>query len=168
MDAGKGINRIVPDGGTRTEFILDWISALSARLRNVRVACGDWSRVIGESVTTRNGLTGVFLDPPYGADADRKPNLYRTDCLSVAGLARQWAIDNGNDPLLRIAFAGYDGEHDFPADWQRLAWKAAGGYGSQGKGRGRENSSREMLWFSPNCLRGAKTADLFDFAREGE
>ncbi len=32
------------------------------------------------------------------------------------------------------------------------AWKAAGGYGRQGQGRGAENATKERLWFSPHCL----------------
>jgi len=27
-----------------------------------------------------------------------------------------------------------------------------GGYGSQGEGRGRENSHKEKIWFSPACI----------------
>ncbi len=40
-----------------------------------------------------------------------------------------------------------------PEGWVVVPWKAKGGYGSQGKGRGRENAAREVLWFSPACLR---------------
>jgi hypothetical protein len=41
---------------------------LAARLRRVRVCCGDWRRILTPSVTTYIGLTGVFLDPPYAHD----------------------------------------------------------------------------------------------------
>jgi site-specific DNA-adenine methylase len=37
----------------------------TARLRRVRVCCGDWTRVLGRSATECIGVTGVFLDPPY-------------------------------------------------------------------------------------------------------
>jgi hypothetical protein len=154
-DGGRGINRKLPhfgDGG-RGIYILEWMEGLSKRLRHVRVACGDWGRVTGPSVTTNHGLTAVFLDPPYGAAADRHDGIYACDDLTVAAKARAWAIENGNDPLLRIAFAGYAGEHEFPPDWTAVSWKAKGGYGSQGEGRGRDNCEREMLWFSPHCLR---------------
>ena len=46
-----------------------------------------------------------------------------------------------------------------PRDWTEIAWKAAGGYGSQGNSQGRDNASRERLYFSPNCL---KLPTLFD------
>ena len=63
-NAGQGINR---DSGplTRRAFIMDWFGKLHERLRDVRVTCGDWQRVVKDSVTTRHGLTAVFLDPPY-------------------------------------------------------------------------------------------------------
>jgi hypothetical protein len=51
-----------------------------------------------------------------------------------------------------------EGEHQMPDNWRRVAWKAKGGYGSQGEGRGRDNASRERLWFSPHCL----SASLFE------
>jgi hypothetical protein len=163
-NGGRGINRQLPHfgNGGRGIYILEWMKGLSERLRDVRVACGDWSRVLGESVTVRHGLTAVFLDPPYGTDADRHEGLYACDDLSVAKEAWKWAIANGTNPLLRIAFAGYSGEHEFPADWSALPWKANGGFGNQGDGPGRENAAREMLWFSPHCLSIDGPKSLFD------
>jgi DNA adenine methylase len=69
---------------------------------------------------------------------------------------RAWALANGDNRLLRIALCGYAGEHDelVDAGWSTVAWKARGGYGSQGDGRGRENATRERIWFSPHCLNG--------------
>jgi hypothetical protein len=127
------------------------MSALAARLRGVRVCSGDWSRVCGPSVTFKHGVTGVFLDPPYADTADRTSDLYRTDCLQVAHAVREWALANGDNPLLRIALCGYDTEHVMPGGWTSVAWKAQGGYGSQGQGRGRDNAIRETIWFSPHC-----------------
>lgn len=43
-------------------------AALANRLRYVRVACGDFERILSDAVTWRHGTTGVFLDPPYPAD----------------------------------------------------------------------------------------------------
>ena len=160
-NAGQGINRQLPHIGNagqgRSAFIRKWLHDISSRLRHVRVACGDWSRVTGDSVTWRHGLTGVFLDPPYGVD-DRA-TVYSHDCRNVSSEARAWAIKAGGRPDMRIAFAGYAGEHDFP-DWTAWSWKAAGGYGTQGEGQGRDNASRETIWFSPACL-NAREPDLF-------
>ena len=54
---------------------------------------------------------------------------------------------------MRIALAGYAGEHDMPPGWTAWAWKAQGGYGSQGDGQGRDNAQRETIWFSPACIK---------------
>ena len=74
--------------------------------------------------------TGVFLDPTYSQDE-------RADCYAVesdvSAAVRQWAIDNGSNPLLRIALCGYDGEHEMPQGWDC------------------DNSNRERIWFSPHC-----------------
>jgi hypothetical protein len=104
-------------------------------------------------VTFRHGVTGVFLDPPYADSAERTEGLYAQDSLTVAHRVREWAIANGDNPDLRIALCGYEGEHAMPADWDCVAWKARGGYGSQGENAARENSGRERIWFSPACLR---------------
>jgi hypothetical protein len=140
--------------------VRDYFDALANRLRRVRVCCGDWSRVLGPSPTEKLGLTGVFLDPPYSGDADRDDSLYGVDDLSVAHGVRAWCIEHGENPLLRIALCGYRGEHDEleSLGWEAVEWKARGGYGSQSNGRGRENSKREVVWFSPHCLKPEEIA----------
>lgn len=151
---GQGINRkLVHLGDKGQGGIYEWFSVLSDRLSRVRVCCGDWLRVLGPSVTVKQGLTGVFLDPPYGADAKRTPNLYAKESMTVAEDVRDWAIENGNDKRIRIALCGYDGEHGMPDSWECVAWKAGGGYGSQGNGDN-INASRERIWFSPYCENG--------------
>lgn len=133
----------------------DYIALLADRLRRVRVCCGDWSRVCGPTPTFKQGLTGVFLDPPYTAAANRKAELYAQDSLDIGHDVCKWAIDNGENPELRIALCGYEGEYAMPLNWECVAWKARGGYGSQGDGStsGRENSRKERIWFSPHCLK---------------
>jgi len=126
-----------------------YLRTLSERLRRTRVTCGDFERVLGPSVTWRHGLTAVLLDPPY--DRTQRADVYAVE-TDAAHRARAWAIEHGDNPLLRIALCGYDGEHAMPDGWKSLRWKAAGGYGSQGEGRGRENAARECVWFSPHCL----------------
>jgi len=144
-DAGRGINRKMPHVGNagRGEFIAEWFRALSDRLRNVRVLCGDFERTLGPSLTTRHGATGVFLDPPYSSAG-----------AGVAARALAWCIANSFDDKLRIVLAGYEGEHDTLAllGWRAVEWKTRGGYGSRGDGTGRANAGRERLWLSPACL----------------
>jgi hypothetical protein len=159
-NAGKGVHRKLPHLGNAgrgvyrqsESSIQQYLWQLAERLRLVRVCCGDWSRICGPSVTFKNGTTGVFLDPPYGSNADRNMDLYVTDCGDVAAEVRHWAIAHGDNPELRIALCGYEGEHAMPDSWECIAWKAKGGYGSQSNGRARDNAERERVWFSPYCL----------------
>lgn len=150
-DAGRG------DG------IRAWFGALAARLERVRVACGDWQRVLGPSVTEKHGITGVLLDPPYSSD-EHAVEYGPRGADDVAGAVAEWARVNGDNTLLRIALCGYEGEHDMPASWECVAWKSRGGYGSQGTGRGRANARRERIWFSPACLRPGLPLFAFDGA----
>lgn len=151
--AGQGVT-VAPDtiGGDRREFLIDWFQKLAARLENVRVCCGDWSRIVTPAVTYRLGITGVFLDPPYSTESDRCEGVYSHDDMSVAHDVAEWCRANGTNRMMRIALCGYEGEHKMPG-WTEHAWKAAGGYGVQGEGRGRSNSGRERIWFSPHCLK---------------
>ena len=151
-DAGRGVNRQrVHLGNAGRDGLAGWMANLAARLRFVRVCCGDWSRVCGPTPTVKLGITAVLLDPPYGDDAERTGDVYAEDSGSVAGAVRAWALAHGNDPDLRIALCGYAGEHALPG-WSQATWKAHGGYGSQGNGNGRANAVRETIWFSPHCV----------------
>ncbi len=167
-DTGKGVNRQLPHLGDtgkvadRAEWLRQYLREFSDRLRGVRVCCGDWSRVCGPSVTFRHGLTGVFLDPPYGDSAKRTKGLYAKDCGEVADKSRQWAIEQGENPLMRIVYCDY-GEAPMPDNWRRQNWQATGGYGLEGDGIGRENSKRETIWFSPHCLTGIQDQPCFEF-----
>ena len=152
-DAGKELNRQLPHLGDAAGSPLEvYMQTLAARLRNVRVCCGSWERILGPSVTFKHGITGVFLDPPYADTAERASDLYAQDSDSVAHSVREWAIANGDNPDLRIALCGYEGEHEMPRSWECVAWKAHGGYASSGS-KAEENSYRERIWFSPACLR---------------
>ena len=164
--AGVGVFTLDRRGDIRGEM-----DALTARLRRVKVACGEWSRVLSPAITTAsNGtrtLTAVFLDPPY--DGEGHAVEYAAGTGSVAADVRAWALENGSNPLLRIALCGYAGEHDDLQDagWDVLPWKAKGGYGSQGTGRGRDNASRERIWFSPHCIPAVPAqGSIFDLQEE--
>jgi len=157
---GQGIHKQRPKLGklkdVSTGFDLpplhQWIHALSERLRRVRVCSGDWTRVMGYSPTTHLGLTGVFLDPPY--DRKKRHDVYNTDAEGISDKVREWALEHGDDPKMRIALCGYEGEHEMPDTWEEVAWRG-GGYGNQAKNntRGKKNTHKERIWFSPHCLR---------------
>lgn len=159
---GRGVNK--------TDGIIDWMNQLSERLRRVRVCCGEWNRILGPSPTEHIGVTAVFLDPPYdprelarsnGAKGTSRGNvIYGHHEVSVSADVRQWALENGDNPKLRIALCGYEGEHEMPSTWEVFRWKAAGGYAKTEQGKA--NASRERIWFSPHCLR---PRTLFDEGR---
>ena len=173
-DAGRGSepSRQLPhlstsgQGITRAEHrdnLEGYLGALSARLRGVRVACGDWSRVCGDSVTWRHGVTGVFLDPPY-AEGNQQYAAGGTG-TGLSADVRAWAIEAGNRRDMRVVLAGLEGEHDMPPSWRCVPWTARGGYGSQRKdGTVNENRHRERLWLSPHC-EGARQLSLLGGAR---
>ena len=69
-NAGQGVQK--PSGS-----IYEWMQQLADRFHRVRICCGDWSRVVTESVTYKHlGITGIFLDPPYGTKANRKRSYW--------------------------------------------------------------------------------------------
>jgi hypothetical protein len=140
-----------------------YFQALAARLRRVRVVCGDFARILGPSVTWRHGMTAVFLDPPY---ADDEHAISYAGGGGVWERATRWCEENGDNPLLRIALCGYEGTWTPPAGWDAVKWRTPGGYGSQGNGRGRENAAREVIWFGPTCLNAIEDLPLFAQARQ--
>ena len=147
----------------RREWLLDWFGRLRDRLRCVRVCCGDWLRVCGSrSVTTRIGQTGVFLDPPYSDATDRTPDLYSHDDLSVAHRVRDYCIERGGDPAMRIALCGKPGEHEDleKHGWSIVDWQTQGGYANRGDRA--ESARAERIWFSPHCVRESTLFDRQD------
>ena len=164
LGAGMGVNRKLPHLGAgmdRSAFIYEWFSALMDRMRNVRVAVGDWQRVLTDVVTVHHGLTGVFLDPPY-----TKGNMdYAVGGVGgeVASDVRAWCADKGNDPRLRIVLCGHAGEHDalLQYGWHTRSWKARNGYALTDEAR--NNTISETLWCSPHCVPEAyKQVGIFD------
>lgn len=165
---GKGIHKPLPhlrpvgadEVPETTEAYLQHLTtkftALSNRLRRVRVACGDWTRVLGNAAIPPNGqVTGVFLDPPYDP-TERRGDLYAvgdgrrsrsagsngTDALdlgesftpppSVHEAARTWALERTDDPSFRIAYCSYSTDAEdalfAEAGWIAHRWSAKGGY----------------------------------------
>jgi len=153
-DAGMGINRKLPHlgdaGKGRRAYIFEWFGELHQRLRDVRVTCGDWQRVCKDSVTTRHGLTAVFLDPPYTKGAmDYSAGGMG---LGIADQVREWCAANGDNKLLRIVLCGHAGEHDalLAHGWRTRKWMARKGYALTDEAI--ENSASETLWCSPHCI----------------
>jgi DNA adenine methylase len=150
-NAGRGVHRKLPalSNAGQGESVHAWIKKLSDRLRRVRVACGDWTRVVTPSVTTNIGQTAILLDPPY-SDPNQDMS-YAVGDRTIAHAVREWAIANGDNPQLRIALCGYEGEHILPHTWAKVEWKANGGYSNRSS-KGKDNPHRERIWFSPHCI----------------
>ena len=140
---GRGVHRFVFDQ-PRGDRLRDEFRRLAKRLKDVIVMNGDWSRVVTESMTYRFGITGIFLDPPYTKESGRNARLYAKDDLRVGHQVQKWAVANGDNPLLRIALCGYEGEYDMPSNWSAFEWKAGGS----------KSGHKERIWFSPHCLKG--------------
>jgi hypothetical protein len=174
---GRGVNGndSAETCAARRAWLLDWFARLADRLRTVRVCCGDWLRVCDSfSVTTRLGLTGVFLDAPYKAvlasgEKNRSGDLYSNDrsqdLTKLVDDVIKYCVERGGDPLMRICAASYEGEgYEVLLDlgWDCFEWKASGGYANR-SGKPNENASRERLWFSPHCMRAERDRmPLFD------
>ena len=164
LSAGRGVNRKLPHLGDagRGAFIRDWLARLGERLRDVRVACGDWTRVLTDSVTVRHGLTGVFLDPPYTKGAmDYAAGGVGGD---LASDVRRWCAENGDNKKLRIVLCGHAGEHDelLSHGWSIRKWNARKGYALRSEAV--ENSASETLWVSPACV--AESPEISDMFAE--
>jgi site-specific DNA-adenine methylase len=153
LRAGQGVNRQLPHLGDAGR-LSDWMRALSARLCQVRIACGSWDRVMGDCVTVRGtghpGVAGIFLDPPYTAgNMDYSAGGMG---LGVADDVRAWCLEQGSRRDMRIALCGHGSEHSAleAEGWSRYEWQTAGGYGTTAEARGRGAS--ETIWFSPACV----------------
>ena len=163
-DSGMGVHSKIPhisDSGMGEDVrdpykpgLYAWFRELSERLRNVRVVCGDWTRVCGGKWQSNLGTVGVFMDPPYGVEDRYVRKLYHHDSSTVAHDVADWCLERGSHPDYRIVLCGYE-EHErlLSARWTKELWKTNGGYGNTGEGRGKENSKREVIYYSPHCIR---------------
>ena len=180
--AGQGINRQLPHLGNagqagfnnleyRAQGIAAYFCEIADRLRDTRVCCGDWSRVVTTGALSFGARVGVFLDPPYLGDV-RTADLYSVDDHTIAHEVRQWALDNGDDLRLRIVLAGYTSEHDhlMPDTWRRVFWSSSASYqttasagrAANGAADGNlSNRHKECLWLSPGCVDSGGQMDMF-------
>jgi hypothetical protein len=169
---GRGVhsNDAAANCDSRRLWLVEWFCRLADRLRPVRVCCGHWRRICDSpSTTTRLGLTGVFLDPPYRKTVDGKQNrhgdLYANDSLqcvdSLCDEVQEWCLQWQDVPEMRIALCGLEGEYPKLDHWVCVPWKAVGGYGNQ-SGEVNDNAARERIWFSPRCIEPVRERTLFD------
>lgn len=149
--AGLGVRRV---SDWRAEML-----AIAERLRLVRAMCGDWSRAVSFATLfgDRNNqpTCGVFLDPPY---AEGDAECYAHNDQTISARVRAWAIDNGDNPKLRIVLCGHSDEHQMPALWRSVDWQRHAGW--SGNSDAEDRRTGERLWLSPHCV-GAKQLGLF-------
>jgi len=147
--AGGGIHGL-------SNNIMDWFKGLQERTKRVRVCCGDWKRIMSPSITYNNkglspkDITAIFLDPPYNLNGRDKVYNNETNVFSEV---LQWCKDNQDNKKLRIAVCGYEGDFDLSEDWEKYSWATNGGMANLGESRGKENAKKEVIYFSPNCLK---------------
>ena len=158
-NAGQGVNRELPHLGNagqgvnpdKTSPLQMYMQALAERLSDVRITCGDWTRVVTRATTraTRggDGSIGILLDPPYSTSGD----LYAHVDADVSHAVRDWCMTA--DASLRIVLCGFEDDHDalLARGWRKVQGRAGGsGYSTNPKAH-----KRERLWLSPAC-RGAQ------------
>ena len=197
FDIGRGVlsNKHAGTCEQRREWLTDWMQRLADRLRLVRTCYGDWSRICGSrTTTTRIGLTGVFLDPPYAKsitrmnqwlkhlqgvgdppayesstdDQQRHGDLYANDKTQdvdhLVARVLNWCIEQGHDKQMRIALCGYDGEHNI---LEQHGWTVEAWKAHGGyanRNADNKNKDRERIWFSPACINPEVKTNLFEMA----
>ncbi|HLT39395.1 MAG TPA: hypothetical protein VK034_24095, partial [Enhygromyxa sp.] len=134
-DTGPGLGQGVLSSKIRDQLPA-YFAALADRLRDVRLTCADWTRVLTKSVTITHGVTGIYLDPCYALETGRKPSLYGIDEPDQSATVRAWALEHGEHPRLRIVVSGLEGEHVELEQhgWTVIPWRG-----------------RERMWLSPHC-----------------
>jgi DNA adenine methylase len=176
--AGQGVNRQLPHLGNRgadkpsgrtssnPDALHEYFAQLATRLRDVRVCCGDWTRVVTRGALSYGATVGVFLDPPYLGDV-RTADLYIVDDHDIANDVRQWCLANGDNPRYRIVLAGYLTEHDhlISDTWRRHRWSSSASYQTTESAVRQDgnlaNRHLECLWMSPHCVDIGGQMDLF-------
>jgi len=116
--------------------------------------------VVKDSVTTRHGITAVFLDPPYTRGA--MDYTAKGTGGALAEEVRAWCAASGDNKQLRIVLCGHAGEHDalLKNGWFTVPWVARKGYAVTDEAVA--NSASETVWCSPHCQPEINvTNDLF-------
>jgi site-specific DNA-adenine methylase len=134
------------------------IKSLYLRLKKTQAFVGDWKRAVSsETMTTKKGITGVFLDPPYRGTENYYAELSNTipERLSIADDVDHWALERGDEKKFRIAVCGYENnfsnlEQYKEKDWYIHKWKPSIGHRSNSK-KGIKKV-KEIIAFSRYCL----------------
>ena len=156
----------MPFDGSRLQ---PWFMWLHHRLKRVNTWHRSYEKLLSDTVTMKatekNGKgwsIGVFLDPPYRLDGgNRANNIYPSDrdgsSTEAAIGAYEWAVENGSDERLKIAYCCRRGDFPLPDGWTDDVRNFAGV-----KKKERRKQHKEQIMFSPGCGKGvANQDDLF-------
>ncbi|MCZ2224410.1 MAG: DNA adenine methylase [Chitinophagales bacterium] len=143
--AGNGINR-------KNTNIYEYFQDIATRLKKVRIICGDWTKLISPSITykntslPKNGITAIFLDPPYNQEGRSK--IYNCED-NIFKNVEKYCKDNENVPNFKIALCGYEGDYDLPG-WNSHSWQTQGGMSHLSKEitQGKINAKKEIIYFN--------------------
>lgn len=136
-----------------TKQIIEWLTWIAKRLRNVAILHGDWTRPLAKTFNSPDdNTTGIFLDPPYSGGV--RDQVYSSDDYNVAVAVREWCAKHGSHQNSRIILAGYSNEgHETLVTnhgWRERKWHK--GKIDRKKSMKGSQGHRERLWLSPNCL----------------
>ena len=138
-----------------SDQLLSLLFNLAERFQNTTIFCGDWKRTVPHAAILAHKTCGIFLDPPYDSKL-RCGQIYSNE--HSEGINEEifdFCMKYGDDPRVRIALAGYEGEYEFPPSWRVIKWKASVVFqpskNTNTKNR-TENRFKERLWLSPHCL----------------
>lgn len=138
--------------GSNNQFVkvTAWLRHLSERLQHLKIASGDFMRVLNPNLN--RGVHGVFLDPPYERGVR---TAYANYDESATGRANAWCVENGANPRLRAIICGYDDEHDnlLAHGWSRIDLAPGRSYQAEHRD--------EKAWLSPHCLQPPEQMGLF-------
>lgn len=159
--SGKGVHKIglishINNGEKEVKELYNvniytWFRQLSERLRQVRVVCGDWTRVCDGDWQDGSGIVGMYFDPPYGI-TDRDQNIYHHDGIDIAKDVLAWCRERGKKKTYRIIISGYEEYHELLNEgWTIFKWSTQGGYANTSKEKN-TNRHREKIYFSPHCI----------------
>ena len=121
------------------------------KLANCSIIKGQWTAAVSDAslLLTPFGRKeyraprAVLLDPPYRNSVLRY-GLDKEQTESVADASYRWAIEHGDDPMLRIAYCCGVEHYPCPDGWQAAEPQV---YIANRKGQ-----AGQVVYFSPHCL----------------
>ena len=164
-DAGRGVNRSWSTWSVRAKAMPVRANAACwpgwKLWRRGKRGCGAAAGTGAGLRAVANGQPGndaVFLDPPYSFEAGRDNTCYRVESGTVADDCREWAIEHGSDPMMRIALCGYENGTNSHADGPRCRGRRTAATNLRERSRGGHsvNSYRERIWFQPALHQGVE------------